>query len=220
MTRDAESNMGDNNLVVITIEIYAAGGWRGIQQKAVKDWDSSQSEITEACLTSMGFAIPASRKQNLTWAYKARRFRSDFVVVASAKQDVVLGSADCEGVYDADQPGAFPTTPEKKSLGEWFLLCNQQRLTWTPRVEEGAGSKHQREQGASAGGEERGAQEEARGDEAELRRHLSYSSWKTSAVGRRRRGRLYHRRYLAFKTEVSKHRKGGFQQTAGVFQCI
>lgn len=142
--------MSSNTLIAITVEVYPPVGWP-VEKEAVKDWDRSQSEVTEACLTSLGFAIPAARRQTLRWAYKARTFWSVFAVVASARKDVVFGSADCERVKEAEERGAFPAVPAKKSSGKLLLLMGdvvetkKLTLALAPRVEERARGRQKEE---------------------------------------------------------------------------
>lgn len=109
--------MDDFHPVPTSIGVYT-GGPRPVAQTAVKDPNRSRSEITEACLTKLGLTIPPSGRRKLKWAYKACTFWTEFVVVASAKDDIVLGSADDERVRDADIPSSFPSQVEMKSRGE------------------------------------------------------------------------------------------------------
>lgn len=121
----------------IPIGVYT-GGRTPVAQSAVKDPNRSQSEITESRLTSMGLAIPPSGRQKLKLAYKACTFWSDFVVVASAKYDIVLGSADDEHVRNADIPSSFPTQVEKKSPRESLprgVMSRERRLTFDVYVQ-------------------------------------------------------------------------------------
>jgi hypothetical protein len=111
-----------HQLVKIDVGVYpkfdpASECWP-VDKSATKDWDASDSTVTEACLTALGFFIPQSRSQKLKWCYKAKMFRSDFLVVALADTDVVFGSADCERIKVADdEKSSFPILPSKKSAG-------------------------------------------------------------------------------------------------------
>ena len=87
------------------------------ERKLAKGTADDHSEMTEACLVSLGHNVPDDRRKELRCGHKALTWSIEFHIVERAGREVVLGSHDCEQVRAADDPGAFIVEASKKSKG-------------------------------------------------------------------------------------------------------
>ncbi|ETN47151.1 uncharacterized protein HMPREF1541_01342 [Cyphellophora europaea CBS 101466] len=88
------------------------------ERKLAKGTADDHSEMTEACLVSLGHNVPDDRRKELRCGHKALTWSIEFHIVERAGREVVLGSHDCEQVRAADDPGAFIVEASKKSKEE------------------------------------------------------------------------------------------------------
>lgn len=125
LERMQHENFGSRNAtgqITVVIRIQCAN--RDTDSKsATPSFCDGLSRMTNACLTSLGHALPPRRRIKLWCAHQVKRWTAEFEIVESADTDVSLCEDDWEQVLLASQaPGLLLTEAAAIASREWASM--------------------------------------------------------------------------------------------------